>query len=254
MLFDSHAHVDDPKFDDEQAEVIARAAANGVTGFINVGSDMLSSARSVELAGKYQSIYAAVGIHPHDASDARESDYDKLAKWTENPKVVAIGEIGLDYHYDDSPRDVQQMVFIRQLDLARKLVKPIIIHDREAHGDLMTIVKKEGQGLTGVFHCFSGSVEMAMEVIKMGFYISIAGTVTFNNAQKVKEVAGVVPLERLLVETDSPYLTPRPHRGKRNEPAHVRLVAEEVARLRGIDLATLAEATTNNVKKLFNIS
>ena len=253
MLFDSHAHIDDRKFNDEQDDVIARAAASGVTGLINVGADIVSSARSVALAEKYEAIYAAVGIHPHDAKDVQEIDYDKLVSWAARPKVVAIGEIGLDYHYDYSPRHIQQAVFIRQLELARRVGKPIIIHDREAHGDLIGIVKAEGQGLSGVFHCFSGSVEMAREVVKLGFYISLAGPVTFNNSQKLKAVAREVPLDRLLVETDSPYLTPHPHRGKRNEPAFVRLVAEEVARLREIDLQTLAKATTENVKRLFSI-
>jgi len=253
VLFDSHAHIDDRKFNDDQEAVIARAAERGVTGFINVGSDIASSARSVALAERYEAIYAAVGIHPHDAKDVQEADYDKLVSWAANPKVVAIGEIGLDYHYDYSPRDIQQAVFIRQLELARSVGKPIIIHDREAHGDLMGIVKTEGHGLSGVFHCFSGSVEMAKEVLKLGFYVSLAGPVTFNNSQKLKVVAREVPLDRLLVETDSPYLTPHPYRGKRNEPAFVRLVAEEVARLREIDLETLAMATTENVKRLFNI-
>ena len=254
MLFDSHAHIDDKRFDSDRAETIERAAQNGVTGIINIGADMASSARSVELARQYAGVYAAVGIHPHDTKDAIDSDYDQLAQWvTEQAKVVAIGEIGLDYYYDWSPRDVQQAVFIRQLDLARQLKLPIILHDRDAHGDIMAIIKKEGQGLTGVFHCFSGSLEMAREVIKLGFYVSLAGPVTFEKSVKLKEIAAAVPIERLLVETDSPYLTPHPLRGRRNEPAHVRLVAEEVARLRGLPLEALAEATTANVKHLFKI-
>jgi TatD DNase family protein len=253
MLFDSHAHIDDRRFNDEQAEVIARAAANGVTGIINVGADMFSSARAIELADQYEAVYAAVGVHPHDAKDVREQDYDKLAEWAVHPKVVAIGEIGLDYHYDFSPRDVQKEVFLRQIVLAKKLKKPIIIHDREAHGDLLALVKQEADGLTGVFHCFSGSMEMAREVLAIGFYLSFAGPVTFNNAGKIKDIAREVPLDRIFVETDSPYLTPQPHRGKRNEPAYVRLVAEEIARLRGITLEELAIATTKNVKRLFSI-
>lgn len=254
MLFDSHAHIDDKRFDADREDTIARAAAHGVTGIINIGADMASSARSVELASQHTGIYAAVGIHPHDAKDAKDTDYDQLAQWVAaHPKVVAIGEIGLDYYYDWSPRDIQQAVFIRHIDVARQLRKPIIIHDRDAHGDLLAIVKKEAQGLKGVFHCFSGSLEMAREVIKLGFYVSIAGPVTFDKSDKLKEVAAAVPLDRLLVETDSPYLTPHPHRGRRNEPAHVRLVAEEVARLRGVTLAEIAEATTANVKTLFGI-
>ncbi|MDR3559897.1 MAG: TatD family hydrolase [Negativicutes bacterium] len=253
MLFDSHAHIDDKRFNDDREDVIARAAAAGVTGIINAGADMFSSARAVELAEKYPAVYAAVGIHPHDAKEAKDTDYEKLSLWAEKPKVVAIGEIGLDYHYDLSPRDVQQTVFVRQLDLARQLAMPVIIHDREAHADIMATMKKEGRGLSGVFHCFSGSLEMAREVLALGLYISIAGPVTFANAHKLLEIAQVIPLDRLLVETDSPYLTPQPHRGKRNEPAYVRLVAEKVAEIRGITLEALAAATTDNVRQVFNI-
>ena len=254
MLFDSHAHIDDNRFDSDRLETIERARENGVTGIINIGADMASSARSVALAQAHEGIYAAVGIHPHDAKSAVNADYDRMAEWVEQEKkVVAIGEIGLDYYYDLSPREVQQEVFIRHIDLARQLRKPIIIHDRDAHGDVMNIVKKEAKGIIGVFHCYSGSLEMAKEVLKLGFYVSFAGPVTFAKSTKLKEIAAAVPLERLLVETDSPYLTPHPHRGRRNEPAHVRLVAEEVARLRGLSLEEVAEATTQNVKQLFHI-
>lgn len=254
MLFDSHAHIDDSRFDSDRLETIERARENGVTGIINIGADMASSARSVALAQAYEGIYAAVGIHPHDAKAAVNADYDRMAEWVDKEKkVVAIGEIGLDYYYDLSPREVQQEVFIRHIDLARQLRKPIIIHDRDAHGDVMNIVKKEARGIIGVFHCYSGSLEMAKEVLKLGFYVSFAGPVTFAKSTKLKEIAAAVPLERLLVETDSPYLTPHPHRGRRNEPAHVRLVAEEVARLRGLSLEAVAEATTQNVKQLFHI-
>lgn len=254
MLFDSHAHIDDSRFDSDRLETIARARENGVTGIINIGADMASSERSVALAQAHEGIYAAVGIHPHDAKAAVNADYDRMAEWVEREaKVVAIGEIGLDYYYDLSPREVQQEVFIRHIDLARQLRKPIIIHDRDAHGDVMNIVKKEAKGIIGVFHCYSGSLEMAKEVLKLGFYVSFAGPVTFAKSAKLKEIAAAVPLERLLVETDSPYLTPHPHRGRRNEPAHVRLVAEEVARLRGLSLEAVAAATTQNVKQLFHI-
>lgn len=253
MLFDSHAHIDDEKFDADREQVIARALEQGVTGIINVGACMASSARSVALAEKYENIYAAVGIHPHDAKDALETDYEQLIRWTSLEKVVAIGEIGLDYYYDLSPRDVQRSVFIRQLDVARQTDKPFIIHDRDAHGEVLDILKKEAKGLMGVLHCFSGSLEMAKEIIKMGWYISIAGPVTFKNAAKLPEIVPQVPLDRLLVETDSPYLTPHPYRGKRNEPAYVRFVAEQVAGLRGMELAALAAATRENVKNLFKI-
>jgi len=254
MLFDSHAHLDDNRFDDDRAEVIARAREAGLVGIVNAGACMASSARSIALAEEYDFIYAAVGIHPHDAKEAKECDYDQLAGWTSNAKVVAIGEIGLDYYYDLSPRDVQQQVFVRQLDVARQCNKPFIIHDRDAHGDIMSILKKEAKGLSGVLHCYSGSWEMAKEILKMGFYISFAGPVTYAKDGKLKEVAANVPLERLLVETDCPYLTPKPYRGRRNEPAYVQFTAEEVASVRGMEFAALAEAATANTKRLFGIA
>ena len=253
MLFDSHAHLDDEKFDEDREQVIARIFESGVAGFVNVGACMASSARSVTLATQYEKIYAAVGIHPHDAENALEKDYEQLAIWSKLPKVVGIGEIGLDYYYDLSPRDVQRKVFIRQIDVARQMNMPIIIHDRDAHADILDVIKKEAKGVRGILHCFSGSLEMAKEIIKLGFYISIAGPVTFKNAAKLPEIVANVPLERLLIETDSPYLTPHPHRGKRNEPTYVRLVAEQVASLRGMELSALAEATYNNAKDIFKI-
>jgi len=254
MLFDSHAHLDDEKFDLDRHEVIQRALENGITTILNVGASMDSSARSMALAKEYECIYAAVGIHPHEAQNVEERDYDQLAIWSQETKVVAIGEIGLDYYYDFAPRDVQRAVFIRQLDVARQMHLPFIIHDRDAHGDVMEILKKEAKGLPGLLHCFSGSVEMAQEVVKLGLYVSIAGPVTFKNAAKLPEVVASVPLERLLVETDCPYLTPAPHRGKRNESAYVKFVAERVADLRELDLATLAKVTSDNAKRLFKIS
>lgn len=253
MLFDSHAHVDDSRFDEDRNEVIKRAAEAGLVGILNAGACMESSARSIALAQEHDMVYAAVGIHPHDAKEAKDHDYEQLAVWSSLAKVVAIGEIGLDYYYDMSPRDVQQQVFVRHIDVARQMGKPIIIHDRDAHGDVMTILKKEAKGLTGVLHCFSGSLEMAKEVIKMGFYVSFAGPVTYAKDGKLKEVAAAVPLERILVETDCPYLTPQPYRGRRNEPAHVKFTAEEVARVRGMDFEALAEAATANTKRLFGI-
>jgi TatD DNase family protein len=252
-MFDSHAHLDDDRFDKDRQEAINRAWEAGLTGIINVGADMESSARSIELAEACDTIFASVGMHPHDSKDMKETDYLQLKRWAAHPKVVAIGEIGLDYHYDHSPRPVQQEVFVRQLDVAREMGKPVIIHEREAHADMLALVKSAGQGLTGVFHCFSGSLETAREAIKLGFYISLAGPVTFSNSVKAKQVAAGVPLDRLLIETDSPYLTPHPLRGKRNEPAFVRHVAEEVARLREISIEEVTAATTANVKRLFQI-
>jgi TatD DNase family protein len=254
LLVDSHAHIDDDRFDADRDEVLIRAAEAGVGLIINIGADMGSSARSVALAEKYPMIYASVGMHPHDAKEMKEQDYRQLKEWAAQPKVAAIGEIGLDYHYDLSPRPVQKEVFLRQLDLAREMGKPFIIHERESHGDMMEIIKSAGRGLGGVFHCFSGSVETAREYLKMGFYISVAGPVTFPKSIKTKEVAKYVPLDRLLIETDSPYLTPHPFRGRRNEPAHVRLVAEEIAALRNMSVEQLATATGENARRLFKIS
>lgn len=251
MMFDSHAHLDNIRFSEDRDEVIARARENGIVGIINAGACMQSSASSIELAEKHDFIYAAVGVHPHDAKDVKEGDYEQLAEWTKHPKVVAVGEIGLDYYYDLSPREVQQEVFIRQLDVARQTGMPIIIHDRDAHGDIMQLIKKEAKGLTGVFHCFSGSMEMMREVVALGFYVAFGGSATFKNAAKLTAIAAAVPFDRLLLETDCPYLTPQPYRGRRNEPVYVKLVAEHIAGLREIDIDEIGQATTANIKRLF---
>ena len=253
MLVDSHAHIDDSRFDADRDAVLERAAAAGIELIVNIGADMASSARSIALAEKYPQIYAAVGMHPHDAKEMQEQDYSQLLRWGAHPKVVAIGEIGLDYHYDLSPRPVQKEVFLRQLDIARQTGKPFIVHEREAHADTFEIIRTAAKGLAGVFHCFSGSIETAREYLKLGFYISVAGPVTFPKSAKTKEVAQFVPLDRLLIETDSPYLTPQAFRGRRNEPGHVRLVAEEIAALRNLSLTELALATTENARRLFRI-
>ena len=253
MLIDSHAHIDDARFDEDRDAVLERAAAADLELIINIGADMASSARSIALAEKYPQIYATVGMHPHDAKEMREQDYNQLLRWANHPKVVAIGEIGLDYHYDLSPRPVQKEVFLRQLDIARQTDKPFVIHEREAHADTFDIIRTAAKGLSGVFHCFSGSIETAREYLKLGFYISVAGPVTFPKSAKTKEVAKFIPLDRLLIETDSPYLTPQAFRGRRNEPAYVRLVAEEVAELRNLSLAEVAMATTENARRLFRI-
>lgn len=252
-LFDSHAHLDDDAFAEDRDAVIQRAVAGGVERIVNIGADMESSARSVALAGAYDMIYAAVGIHPHEASRMNPADDALLFEWTKLDKVVAIGEIGLDYYYDHSPRDRQKEAFIRQLDVARQARMPVVIHNRDAHGDTMEILRREGKGLTGVVHCFSGSQEMADELVKMGWYIGVDGPVTFKNAAKLPDIVRRIPLERLLIETDCPYLTPVPLRGKRNEPAYVKYVARRVADLRDMAWEALAEATAENACRLFNI-
>lgn len=255
ILFDTHAHLDDDNDYRDRDVMIDRARASGVAHIVNVGFDLESSRRSIKLAEKYDLIYAAVGIHPHDAKKAGPGYLIELEAMAAHPRVVAMGEMGLDYYRDLSPRPVQKKVFLEQLSLAKKLNKPVIIHDRDAHGDIMDILRREGLGPGGgVMHCYSGSWEMAKECLNMGFYISIAGPVTFPHAPKLKDVAARVPLDRLLVETDAPYLTPAPHRGKRNEPAYVLYTAEEIARLRGLKTEDLARACADNGRKLFRIA
>lgn len=254
MFIDSHAHLDGPKFDDDREAVVQRAKNAGISAILNVGFDMPSCSRSVALAEAFPEIYAAVGIHPHDAADVNEDDFVQLKQWAAHPKVVALGEMGLDYYRNLSPKDIQRQVFKRQMALAREVKKPVIIHDRDAHGEIMEILHQEFRGIpAGVMHCYSGSVEMAKEVVKMGMYISIAGPITFHNACKLWEVVGHIDLEWLLIETDAPYLTPEPYRGKRNESAYVRYVAEKIAEIKKISLEEVAAVTSANARRLFNL-
>lgn len=254
-FIDTHAHLYDPAFDEDRGDVINRYREEGGQELICVAFDMDSVPRALELAEEYEFIYASVGIHPHDAESVPENYLELLAGWSRHPKVVAFGEMGLDYYRDLSPRDVQRKVFIEQLNLAKEMGKPIIIHDRDAHGDLLDILRREGVGEAGgVMHCFSGSPEMARECINLGLYISLAGPVTFKNARKLKEVAVSVPLERLLIETDCPYLAPEPRRGKRNEPAYVKYVGEHIAALRGLTPEKFTEVTGANARRLFRLN
>lgn len=254
MLFDTHAHVEDEKFSEDYEEVVKRAKDSGVELILDVGCDIENSKKAIALAEKYPFFYAAVGLHPHDARLFNDEMKDEFIKLAKHPKVVAIGEIGLDYYYDFSPRDVQREVFRKQIRMAKELKLPIIIHDRDAHADCLDIVKEEkAEEVGGVFHAFSSSVEMAEEVLKHNFYISIGGALTFKNNKKTVKVAEWVPLDKLLIETDCPYLTPVPFRGKRNEPAYVKLVAEKIAEIKGISYEEVAKAALENGKKLFNI-
>ncbi|UOF91797.1 TatD family hydrolase [Fodinisporobacter ferrooxydans] len=251
-LFDTHCHLNDPKFQDDLAAVLEHAASQGVSFVVVPGYDYDSCLRAMELAQTHSMLYAAVGFHPHDAKDVTERYFSELEQWVKDPKVVAIGEIGLDYYYDNSPREVQQQVFRRQIQFAKACRLPIIIHDRDAHGDIVTVLKEEkAEDIGGIMHCFSGSLEMAKECIHMNFYISFGGPVTFKNAKRPREVAAHIPIERLLIETDAPWLTPEPYRGKRNEPAHVRFVAEKISEIRGMTLEQIAEITTANAGRLF---
>lgn len=255
MLFDSHAHINDERFDEDRDEVIEHLRENSIDLVVNPGADMPSSRSAVELANKVDFIYSAVGVHPHDVETMTDKDLEELKNLAkENEKVVAIGEIGLDYYYDLSPRELQKEWFIKQIELANELGLPFIVHDRDAHGDTFDIIKKYKAPETGcVLHCYSGSLELALEYIKMGCYISIPGTVTFKNNRKTVEVAENIPMEWMFIETDSPYLTPVPYRGKRNDPSKVRYVAEKVAELRGISYEEVCEITKENAKKFFNI-
>lgn len=253
MLIDSHAHLDNDKFNEDREAVLARCSAE-LDAVINVGYDLGSSQRSIKLAEQYPFIYAAVGVHPHDAKEAPENYLELLREMAQHPKVIAIGEIGLDYYYDLSPRDTQQRLFREQIELAKELGMPFIIHNRDAHGDIMETLKALAPFPDGgVMHCFSASWEVAQECLKMGLYISLAGPVTFANAGKLTNIAQKVPLERLLVETDCPYLTPVPHRGKRNEPAYVRHVVNHISKIRQMEPEKLADITAANTIRLFRL-
>ena len=254
MLFDSHAHLDDEKFSQDRYEVINKARESGVSYILNASSDLVSAKNSISLAEDFEFIYAAVGIHPHCAGEMEDSTLDTVRDLAGHKKVVAIGEIGLDYYYDTAPRDIQKYWFARQLDLARELELPVIVHDRDAHEDILDIIKSQDlRGVGGVFHCFSGSVEMAKEVLDNNFYISVSGVVTFKNAKKIIDVVKYTPLDRLLIETDCPYLTPEPFRGKRNDSGYVRLVAEKIASIKGLSFESVASITLNNARQLLSI-
>ena len=254
-LIDTHAHLDDEKFAHDRAAVIERARESGVVKIITMGDSLDSSARSVALAEKFEPVYAAVGIHPEEAQPMTAATDEQIAAWAAQEKVVAIGEIGLDYYWekDEEKRALQRAIFVRQLDLARQLKLPVCIHDREAHGDMMKILKTEGRGLRGVLHCYSGSWEMAAELLKGDWYFGIDGPLTYKNAAKLPEIVQRLPAERILVETDSPYLSPMPFRGRRNEPAHVLYVAKKAAELRGESLEDFARATRENTRALYGI-
>jgi TatD DNase family protein len=254
MLIDSHAHLQDKSLLPEAPEVLARAAAAGVEKIVCVGYDLLSSRQAVNLARRYRQVYAVVGVHPHDAVTYNEQTEQALSELCRDEKVVAIGEIGLDYYRDLSPRDVQQEVFARQMRLAQRLKKPIVIHDRDAHEDTLALIKQhQGGRFGGVMHCYSGSLPMALTLIRENFYLSFAGPVTFKNNKKGREVIEKMPLDRLLIETDCPYLTPEPLRGKRNEPANVAYVAAAIAEIRGKSPDEIAYLTNRNAHQSFKL-
>ena len=250
-IFDTHAHYDDERFGEDRDELLSSLFEGSVSHIVNCGCDLKSSLTTIALAEKYENLYAAVGVHAHEAETCTDDDLAKIAELYSHNKVVAVGEIGLDYFYDFSPRERQIEVFRKQIELANKLDLPVIIHDREAHEDTLNILKELRP--KGVVHCFSGSVEMAKEIIKLGLYIGLGGAVTFKNAKKPIEVAEYVPLDRLLLETDAPYMTPVPFRGKRCDSAHITYTAEKIAEVKGLDVQELIDVCNENSKKLFNI-
>lgn len=254
MLFDTHAHYDDEKFALDKDEVIEKAYRSGVSYIINAATDIKSCEESLAFARKYEYVYAAVGIHPHEVGKVDENTLSRIAQLAKEDKVVAIGEIGLDYYYDTAPREIQKHWFAQQINLARELQLPIIVHDRDAHQESMDIIKdNKANEVGGVFHCYSGSVEMAKELLNYNFYISVGGALTFKNAKKLVEVVSWIPIDRLLIETDCPYLTPEPHRGKRNDSSYVRFVAEKVAQIKQLSFEEVAQVTLENAKKLFRL-
>lgn len=249
-IFDAHAHYDDKWFDDDRSALLSSLTQNGVSYVVNAAVDLETAETAISYAETYPHVYACAGIHPENLEGLPADYLERLTELLRHPRVVALGEIGLDYHWD-IPRDVQNRVFEEQLLLARELDVPVVIHDREAHGDVMALVRKYQP--KGLMHCYSGSVEMLKEVLKLGMSISLGGTVTFKNARVPVEVAAAVPLDRLLLETDAPYLSPVPYRGKRNDSTNIAYTAARIAEIRGMDAQELIDLTTENAKRLYGI-
>ena len=253
MLFDTHAHMDDRAFDEDRKELLENLFNQGIQLLMNPGCSLASSYNTDKLSREYDYIYAAVGSHPDVADEVNEEvleEYRKLCKL--NPKIKAIGEIGLDYHYEDIPREIQLKAFRMQMELARELGLPVIVHERDAHEDGMKVVD-EFPDVTGVFHCYSGSAEMAKELVKRGWYIGFTGVLTFKNARKAVEVASAIPLDRIVLETDCPYMSPEPFRGKRNDPGKLYRMAEKLAEIRGLTLEEIHRITVENGKRLYRL-
>ena len=254
MLIDTHVHLNAEQYVDDLDEVIERARENGIEKMVVIGCDRPTIERTMELIDEHEDIYGVIGWHPVDAIDCTDEDLEWIEQLSKHEKIVGIGEMGLDYHWDKSPKDVQKDLFKKQIELAKRVNLPIIIHNREATEDCVAILKEmHAEKIGGIMHAFSGDESVADEIVDMNFYVSLGGPVTFKNAQLPKDIAVHVPIDRLLVETDAPYLTPHPYRGKRNEPAYVKLVAEKIAELRQISYEELAQTTSENAKRLFKI-
>lgn len=253
MIFESHAHYDSRKFAEDREELLNSMQENGIGTIVNVGATWKSVTTGLELVNKYPFIYAALGLHPDEVGDLNEERFEILKTECQKEKVVAIGEIGLDYYWDNESHDIQKKWFIRQLELARELDLPVIIHSRDAAEDTLKIMKEHAAGMRGVIHCFSYSKEMAEEYVKLGFHIGVGGVVTFKNGKKLKEVVEAIPLERILLETDCPYLAPEPHRGKRNSSLYLPHVAQMIADLKGITYEEVVAQTERNSRELFHI-
>lgn len=254
MIFDSHAHYNDSKFNDDQDAVLKSLKDANVGYVMNVADSMKSLRKVIKIADKYPFVFASVGVHPEETGELTDADMDILLEYTKHPKVKAIGEIGLDYYWDSVARDVQKKWFARQIELAKQVKLPIIVHDRDAHGDTIDILKGENaRDVGGIVHCFSGSTEMARDVLNLGMYVGIGGTVTFKNARKIKEVAEYVPIESIVLETDAPYLAPEPFRGKRNSSDLIKYVIEEISRIKGISQEDVEEITFKNAKRVYRI-
>lgn len=249
-IFDAHAHYDDKWFDEDRHSLLSSLPENGVCGVVNASVDLATAKTAIGYAEQYPFMYACAGVHPENLGGLVPDYLDRLAELYRHPKVVAIGEIGLDYHWDIK-KPLQQRVFEEQLQLAGELDAPVVIHDREAHGDTMELLRKYRP--KGLMHCFSGSVEMLKEVMKLGLYISLGGTVTFKNARVPVEVAAAVPIDRLLLETDAPYLSPVPFRGRRNDSTHIAYTAERIAGIRGMDVQELLDITAENARRMYGI-
>jgi TatD DNase family protein len=253
MYFDTHAHYDDKRFNEDRDSLLASLPAHGVEYVVNVGADLPSSLRSLKLAQHYGFIYAAVGVHPHETKQLNEENFSLLREYCSKPRVVALGEIGLDFHYDFSPRDTQRHWFKRQLELAAELSLPVIIHSREAAAETFEMIAASGVR-RGVIHCYSGSAEMALKYVNMGFYIGIGGVITYNNAKKLKEAAEAIPLDKILLETDCPYLPPTPHRGERNDSRYLSYIAHQLAQIKNVPHDELAQITTQNALRCYALT